>query len=172
MSTQARPKSRTLWYSAALELRTILGLVAVAALLSACSVESPDSAQTARGVSDAQSATLPVQLAQKPEITVAKLLKDVVGKKVAVPDSAGQSQPMEWTFEADEPKSAEILETQPNAGGMSLVIQMSTSGAPGSDDANVQLSGRLRLDYQWNGREWALQGIQNLNFRYTLGRWI
>ena len=110
---------------------------------------------------------MPVQLAQRPEITVDKILKDIVGKNITVLDAAGESQAMDWVFEANEPKNAEILERQPNDRGISLVVQMSTSGAPDTDDANMQLSGKLMLQYDWNGRDWVLRQIQNVTFRYT-----
>lgn len=112
-------------------------------------------------------ALIPVQSPRRPEITVDKVLADIVGKNVMAQDVAGEAQPMEWMFEQDEPKSAEILEQKASDKGVSLVIQMNTSGAPGSDDANVQLSGKLMLSYEWDGRDWILRRIQNMTFRYT-----
>src|SRR5262245_43226230 len=124
-------------------MRTILVLLAFAALLSACSPEPPGAAQTTSGFSGPSRAGLsPVQLSQRPEITVEKILKDIIGKDVSVQDAAGESQPMEWLFEENEPKNAEILEQKANDNNIALVVQLNTSGAPNSDDANVQLSGK------------------------------
>ena len=144
----------------------LLALAAVVALLSACSLESAEPTSAANSVSNHESAFVPVQ-SQRPEITVEKILADVVGKNVTVPDVANEAQPMDWLFEASEPKNAEILERKASDRSLSLVIQMNTGGAPGSDDANVQLSGKLMLLYEWNGRDWILRRIQNMTFRYT-----
>jgi hypothetical protein len=128
------------------------------------------SAQTSSGERGGDS--LRVQLPQKTEITVAKVLKDIIGKQVQATDAAGQAQPMSWTFEENEPKQVEILERQAKDNDIALIIQMSTSGAPGSQDANVQLTGRLRLHYQWNNQDWILGRIDNVTFRYSIGTWI
>ena len=145
--------------------RALLAPVGLVVFLSACSLESPDP-QAANTVSDRERALMLVQ-SQRPEITVEKILTDVVGKNVTVPDVASESQPMDWVFEASEPKNAEILERKANDKSISLVVQMNTGGAPGSDDANVQLSGKLMLLYEWNGQDWILRRIQNMTFRYT-----
>ena len=152
-------------------VRTILGLVAFA-LASACSLESPDPAK-AQALPERRSGDLvPAQLAQRPEVTVAKILTDIVGQQIRVTDAAGEAQPMDWMFEENEPKHAEILEQQAKDNSIALIIQMSTGGAPGSDDANVQLTGRLRLHYEWDGRDWILRRIENVTFRYSRRMWI
>ena len=84
--------------------RALLALVGLVVFVSACSPESPDP-QAANTVSDRESALMLVQ-SQRPEITVEKILTDVVGKNVTVPDVASESQPMDWLFEASEPKNA------------------------------------------------------------------
>lgn len=153
--------------------RIILSAVILVAFASACSPESPDAAQPPQTRSEPRSGdSLPVQLTQKADITVAKILADIVGKQVRVNDAAGEAQPMDWKFEEDEPKQAEILERQEKDNSIALVVQMNTGGAPGSEDANVQLAGRLRLHYEWNGREWILRRIENVTFRYSRGMWI
>ena len=154
-------------------VRTIVSLVALVAFSSACSLESPDPAQSAQTSSERRSGdSVRVQLAQASEITVAKILKDIIGQQVQVTDSAGEAQPMEWTFEENEPKHAEILERQAKGNSIALIIQLNTGGAPGSDDANVQLTGRLRLHYERSGQGWVLKRIDNVTFRYSRGMWI
>jgi hypothetical protein len=154
-------------------VRTILGLVVLVAFLSACSLESPDAAPSDRTASAPRGGeSVLVQLAQKPEITVKKILTDIVGQQVRANDAAGEAQPMDWKFEQDEPKHAEILEQQAKDNSIALIIQMNTGGAPGSDDANVQLTGRLRLHYEWNGQDWLLRRIENVTFRYSRRMWI
>ena len=147
-------------------------LFAFVAILLASSPVLPHSGDRAGTASTRDSNWVPVQSSRRPEITVEKILKDVVGKEVTAQDAAGQSQPMAWQFEANEPKNAQILETQENDTSIAVVIQMSTGGAPGSDDAHVQLTGKLMLHYEWGGQDWVLRRIQNMNFRYTRGMLI
>jgi hypothetical protein len=137
------------------------------ALITACSPEPPAPSGAAAAAPSGDDAFVRTQAPAKPEISVDKILADVIDKGVSVPDAAGEAQPMDWVFEASEPKNAQILETKPSDKGVALVVQMNTSGAPGSDDANVQLSGKLVLHYEWSGRDWVLRRIQNMTFRYT-----
>ena len=147
-------------------IRTFLVVLAVA-LAAGCSSESGDSQPVGIGPGSDRGPTVPIQLSQGPEVTVDRILQDLIGKNVSVQDAAGQSQPMDWVFEADEPKDAEIIESRKSDTGLSVVIQLNTGGAPGSQDANVQLSGRLMLNYQWNGRDWVLREIRNITFRFS-----
>jgi hypothetical protein len=151
-------------------IRTALSLAALVIFLSACSPEPPSSPRAAKAESSPHSAApMVVQLSGRPELTVENILKDVVGKHVSVNDAAGEMRPLDWTFEADEPKHAEILERQVVGTSIALVIQMNTGSAPDADEENVQLSGKLRLHYEWSGRNWSLRSIENLTFRFSRG---
>lgn len=110
----------------------------------------------------------PVQTQQKGEISVAQILRDVVGRQIWVSELSSASEQLDWTFAADEPKRVDVIEQQMSATTAALVVHMFTSGAPGSDDEDVQLAGRLKLNYEWDGRRWMLRRIDNLSFRYSL----
>ena len=108
-----------------------------------------------------------VQDAQKPEITVAKISKDVVGKVVTVPDASGTLPDDKWTFEADEFRRIDILQRNPSSDGIDLTVFILTRSRPGEGD--IQVSGQLKLHYEWKGKQWVLQKIENVSFRYSLG---
>jgi len=110
-----------------------------------------------------------VQEAGKPEITTDHVSKDVIGHKIVVPELTGSGPADEWTFEADEYRSVEILERQPTDSGVDLLIFMLTRNNPREDEHSVQVSGRLQLHYEWKGGKWVLTRIQNLTFRYSVG---
>ena len=108
-----------------------------------------------------------MQDAQKPEITVAKISKDVVGKVVTVPDASGTLPDDKWTFEADEYRRIDILEKHTTATGLDLLVFMLSRSRPGEGD--IQVSGQLKLHYEWKGRQWVLRSVENVSFRYSLG---
>ena len=112
-------------------------------------------------------AVRPVQNSEKPDITVATISKDVVGKVVTVPEISGLGPSDKWTFEADEYRRIDILDKSPTATGVDLLVFMLTRSRPGEGD--IQVSGQLKLHYQWKGKQWVLHSIENLSFRYSLG---
>jgi len=109
----------------------------------------------------------PVQSSERPEITVGKISKDVVGRVVEVPEASGTGPNDKWTFEADEYRRIDILERNPTATGLDLLVFMLTTSRPGEGD--IQVSGQLRLHYEWKGKQWVLRSIDNVSFRYSLG---
>ena len=108
-------------------IRKMLVLVASAVALSACG-PNPD-APSARVPSD----TMPVQLKGRPEITVHNIVRDIIGQQVNIPAASRGAADMVWTFEENEPKKVEILERHGTGDTLELIIQMTTSGAPGTD---------------------------------------
>ena len=44
---------------------------------------------------------------------------------------------------------------------------MLTRSRPGEGD--VQVSGQLKLRYEWKGKQWVLRSIENVSFRYSVG---
>ena len=107
--------------------------------------------------------------APRPEITVEKIVRDVIGRVVEVTEVRGDSPPTDWTFEADEFKQVEILERETTPAAATITVFMTTRNNPGPDEDAVQVSGKLRLHYQRKGGEWVLRTIENLTFRYTIG---
>jgi len=113
--------------------------------------------------------TLRVQDKGRPEITSQGISKDVVGKVIRVDEMHGAHPGTEWTFEADEYRRIDILERRATATGADLLVFMLTrsNSKPGEDD--VQVSGQLRMSYEWKGDKWVLQKIENVSFRFSIG---
>jgi len=111
----------------------------------------------------------PAQSSERPEITAGRISKDIVGQIVEVPEQSGAGPSDKWTFEADEDRRTEILERHPTATGLDLVVFMLTRSNPKPGEIIVQVSGNLRLHYEWKGNQWVLRSIENVSFRYSLG---
>jgi hypothetical protein len=111
----------------------------------------------------------PVQNGEKPEITAGRISTDVVGRVVDVPELSGNGPSDKWTFEASEYRHIDILEKRATTSGMELLVFMLSRSNPKAGDADVQVSGRLRLRYEWQGARWVLRSIENVSFRYSVG---
>ena len=154
-------------------IRTISSAIAMLIALAACG-PSHDSTSTtgagATGPAPTPGALRHVQTPVKPEITTDQIVKDVVGRAVRVFEVRGALPPTEWTFEADESKHAEILEKHMTDTAYTVVVFMNTRSNHRAGEDDVQVSGRLQLHYEWKGGRWTLRGIENLNFRYSIGQ--
>ena len=148
-------------------LMTRFNLFAVTLIctVAACS-PAPESAS--RGAANPAIQTANQDAAQT-EITVEKILRDVVGRVVMITEVDGDGVPTDWTFEAGEFKQAEILEREATATAAVITVFMTTRNNPGREEDPVQVSGKLRLHYQRKGSAWVLSTIDNLTFRYTIG---
>ena len=93
----------------------------------------------------------------------------MVGRVVEVPEISGAGPSDQWTFEADEYRRIEILESSPTATGLDLLVFMLTRSNPKPDEIEVHVSGHLRLHYEWKGKQWELRRVENVSFRYSLG---
>ena len=149
-------------------IRTSLTAVFVCAIVSClagCGAK-PDSSGPPSAAGD-DGALRSVQNSEKPEITTGKISKDVVGRVVDVPELTGSGPSDKWTFEADEYRRIDVLDKRSTPGGVDLLVFMLTRSRPGEGD--VQVSGQLKLHYEWKGKQWVLRSIDNVSFRYTLG---
>ena len=148
-------------------VRAILIAVAIHFGFAGCG-EKPDSPGRPPSAENAGSLR-PVQSAERPEITAGQISKHVVGRVVEVPELSGSGPSDKWTFEADEFRHIEVLEKRVTASGVELLVFMLTRSNPKPGEADVQVSGRLRLRYEWQGKQWVLRGIENVSFRYSVG---
>jgi hypothetical protein len=103
------------------------------------------------------------------QITPDQIKKDVVGWKVEISGASEDLEDSEWTFDADEFKQVEILETHEVKDGVDTVIFMTTRDNPGPGEDSIEVSGKLQLHYQRQGSQWILKDIENLTFRYSVG---
>ncbi|MBV9927933.1 MAG: hypothetical protein JOZ96_23135 [Acidobacteria bacterium] len=96
---------------------------------------------------------------QRPYISPEKISNDLVGLGVRnVPLYDGRPSDT-WTFAADEPKTIRVLQTKPAGDTATLVIDIITN------DANTQLAGKLRLNYERVAGDWILTSVDNLTAR-------
>ncbi|MCC7485939.1 MAG: hypothetical protein IT529_13275 [Burkholderiales bacterium] len=141
--------------------------VTLAAALAGCGAGPQPAGPAAAGGSGGSA--IPVQESAKPAITAAQVSKDVVGRIVAVPELSGAGPGDRWTFEAGEYRRVDIVEQRPTAAGRELLVFMLTRSVPKPREPVVQVSGQLRLHYEWKGGRWVLRRIDNVSFRYSVG---
>jgi hypothetical protein len=110
------------------------------------------------------------QESSRPEVNAEKIIRDVVGHAVQVSELRGAGPETEWTFEADEYRQVNILEKHMTNTGLTLIVFMATRNNPGPDEDSVQVSGKLRLGYEWKEGQWILTTVENLTFSYSLGQ--
>jgi hypothetical protein len=134
-------------------------------LIAACS-PAPDSSS---GRSSGPAIQIANQDVARSAITAEKIVRDVVRRVVMITQVAGDSTPTEWTFDADEFRQVEILDSEITQTSAVITVFMTTRNNPGPDEDAVQVSGKLKLRYQRKGAEWVLSTIENLSFRYTVG---
>jgi hypothetical protein len=153
--------------------RIVLSVTAILFALTGCvpAPESPSNATPGPAVPAGNHDLLHyVQDAGRPEVTAEKIMSDIVGREVQVFELTGAGPATEWTFEADEFRQADILERQMAGNELTVVIFMTTRNNPRPDEDDVQVSGKLRLQYEWRAGQWILTTLENLTFRYSLGQ--
>lgn len=139
-------------------LRTLPVIIALLAAVVACG-RAPDPA--------VRKPTVKVADAQ--EVSADQIKNDLVGRVVHTSDAAGRGPADEWTFEAEEFKQAQILESRRAGNELTIVVYMSTRNNPKADENSIQVSGKLRLRYALKNGRWALDGVDNLTFQYSIG---
>ena len=146
-------------------LRIVLSFTAILFVLTGCG-QAPDPSSRVTG----NSAPLKlVQHSDRPDVTSERVVSDIVGKKVRISELTGDGPEDEWTFNADEFRQVDILEEHTTGTELTLVILMTTRSNPKPDEDQVQVSGKLRLQYERNAGRWILRTIENLTFRYSVG---
>jgi hypothetical protein len=110
-----------------------------------------------------------VQHPDKSEVTPEKIASDVVGQAVQIAELTGAGPEDKWTFEGEEFRQVDILEKHRTETEYTLVIFMTTRNNPKPGEVQVQVSGKLRLQYALKAGLWALTTIENLTFRYSVG---
>jgi hypothetical protein len=146
-------------------------LVAGIALLAGCGPgpeRSTDPSSAAPGTVR-EAAPQRVQDSRRPEITIERISKDVVGWAVEVAEATGSGPTDKWTFEASEYRRIDILEKHATDSGEELLVFMLSRDNPKAGEPALQVSGRLKLRYDWRDGRWVLRRIENLTFRYTVG---
>ena len=94
---------------------------------------------------------------------------DIVGKKVSIPELTGDGAKNQWTFEASEFRQINIQEKYLTNTGLTLATFITTRNNPKPGEAQIHVSGKLELQYEWKTGQWVLATVKNLTFRYTVG---
>lgn len=110
-----------------------------------------------------------IQDSRRPEVTTEAISRDIVGWAVEVSEATGSGPNDKWTFEGDEFRRIDILEAHASENGLEILVFMLTRDNPKPGDRTLQVSGRLRLHYEWRGGRWELRRVENVTFRYSIG---
>lgn len=152
-------------------LRLAVVLVAGVSVLAGCGPGPDRSAgSTSTGPGTARKAApRRVQDTRRPEITAEAISRDVVGWAVEITEATGSGPNDKWTFEADEYRRIDIIETHASENAREILVFMLTRDNPKPGDDGLLVSGRLRLRYEWRDGRWVLRQIENLTFQYSIG---
>ena len=152
-------------------LRSAVILIAAVFVLAGCDpAPERSTGSTSAGPGMARkTAPRRVQDLRRPEVTTEAISRDVVGRAVEISEATGSGPEDKWTFEADEYRRIDILETHASESALEILVFMLTRDNPKPGDHALQVSGRLRLRYEWRDGRWVLRHIENLTFRYTIG---
>ena len=152
-------------------LRSAVILLAAVSVLAGCDLgpERPGASTSTGPGTTRKAAPRRVQDSRAPEITAEAISKDVVGWVVDITEATGSGPNDKWTFEADEYRRIDILETRPGEGALEILVFMLTRDNPRPGNHALQVSGRLRLRYEWRDGRWVLRHIENVTFRYSIG---
>jgi hypothetical protein len=145
------------------------GVAATIVTLAGCGPDAGPRVEVARRTDGLQSVQQSESRSENSDVNAEKIARDIVGKVVKVTQSSGVGGGNEWTFDADEFRRIVILERTDTPRGQTLVIYVTTQNNPAANEEQVQVSGKLQLDYDRQAGIWVLTGIENLSFRYTLG---
>lgn len=106
-----------------------------------------------------------------PELTDETILERINGTRVRkVPEENGAGEPINWTFDHDEPKEIRVVERQTeDDGATTLLLDIKTGSAPNSRD-NRHLAGQIRTKWRLETglvlRRWEIEKIENVSMKY------
>jgi hypothetical protein len=144
-------------------------VAATVVALTGCGPDTTTRAEVSRPVDGLRSVQQSQSQSDNSQVNAETISRDIVGKVVRITQSSGMGGGNEWTFDADEFRRIVILETKDTPTGQTLVIFLTTQNNPTTNEEQVQVSGKLQLDYDRQSGNWVLTRIENLSFRYTIG---
>jgi len=136
------------------------------ALLLACSLGCAPSSSQGDG-NQSGSASAPNNI---PEITDETLRQEINDAYVReVPEENGAGEPINWSFDEEEPKEFTVVEKQIEGERATIVLDIKTGSAPGARTPR-HLAGQIRTKWQlqtgWALRTWEIVETENISMKY------
>ncbi len=102
-----------------------------------------------------------------PEITTSMIEKDIIGKVIrGIVYERGMG--INWRFDKEESRTIAILEANYQENKAVLIINIEARGVVKGFFGRThvaELSGRIRLHYEWIVDQWNLLKVENLTFK-------
>lgn len=146
---------------ATFRLSTFLGLALLCCSFGCAPSSSPDDGQRSSSASAASDI---------PEITDEKIREEINDAYVRkVPEESGAGEPINWSFDEEEPKEHTIVEKQMEGERATIIIDIKTQSAPRSRSPKY-LAGRIRTKWElqtgWALRTWEIAETENISLKY------
>ncbi len=144
-------------------LASFLGL----ALLLACSVGCAPSSSTSDGKQNGSASSASNDI---PEITDEKIQEEINDAYIRdVPEENGAGEPINWSFDEEEPKEFTVVEKQMEGERATIIIDIKTNSAPRSRSPRY-LAGQIRTKWElqtgWVLRKWEIVETENISMKY------
>ena len=109
---------------------------------------------------------------KRPELDLETIKRAINGAWLEdVPAADGKGKPQNWGFAHNEPKEIEVVEQKIEGDTATVVVNMKTRSAP-RDRRQMSLEGQLRLHLRLETevfiREWDVEDVENISFKYTM----
>ena len=143
------PRPRVLFLS-------FLGLALLLACSSGCAPAKQNSSDSASN--------------DMPEITDAVIHERINDAWVGeVPEENKAAEPINWSFDENEPKEITVVEKQINGLRATIVLDIKTRSAPNMRNPR-ELAGQIRTEWElkkgWVLRQWEIVGIENISMKF------
>ncbi len=105
-----------------------------------------------------------------PEITDEKLRQEINDAYVReVPEENGAGEPINWSFDEEEPKEFTVVDKQMEGERATIIINIKTNSAPLSRSPKY-LAGQIRTKWElqtgWALRTWEIVETENISMKY------
>jgi hypothetical protein len=105
-----------------------------------------------------------------PELTEETLRHEINDAYVReVPEENGAGEPINWSFDEDEPKEFAVVDKQMEGDRATIIIDIKTSSAPRSRSPK-HLAGQIRTKWKlqtgWALRRWEIVETENISMKY------
>jgi len=144
-------------------LSSFLGLALLLAYSLGCAPSSSTGDEKQSGSASSASDDLP-------EITDETLREEINDAYVRqVPEENGAGEPINWSFDEEEPKEFTVVEKQVEGERATIIIDVKTQSAPRSRSPRY-LAGQIRTKWElqtgWVLRKWEIVETENISMKY------